>query len=74
MTMEERAREWDRKHTGHVTAVTDYSFEYVETEFDKKEQSFKEKKKYTVMKCYFFPNQKAFVIFDKFFVIIFIQS
>ena len=56
MTMEERAREWDRKHTGHVTAVTDYSFEYVETEFDKKEQSFKEKKKYTVMKSYFFQN------------------
>ena len=56
MTMEERAREWDRKHTGHVTAVTDYSFEYVETEFDKTEQSFKEKKKYTVTKSYFFSN------------------
>ena len=60
MTMEERTREWDRKHTGHVTAVTDYSFESVETEFAKKEQSFKEKKKYTVMKSYFFQIKNLF--------------
>ena len=48
------AAKWERSHTGHVTNITSYSFDFVEVEWDGKEQTFKEKKKYSVMKSYFF--------------------
>ena len=52
-TMEQRAREWCRNHTGHAEKITDYSFEFVEVRFSVKE-GFKETKRYVVMKSFFF--------------------
>ena len=44
--MNVEAAKWERSHTGHVTNITSYSFDFVEVEWDGKEQTFKEKKKY----------------------------
>ena len=51
--MEEYAKKWERQHTGYVSTVNEYSFEFVETAYNGKLQKFIEVKKYTVMKSYF---------------------
>ena len=56
--MNVEAAKWERSHTGHVTNITSYSFDFVEVEWDGEEQTFKEKKKYSVMKSYFFSPKK----------------
>ena len=51
--MEELARKYERKHEGHVTKITSYSFEF-ETVPNKEGKT----KKYVVMRSYFFKMQK----------------
>ena len=51
--MEELAREYERKHKGHVTKITNYSFEF-ETVPNKDGKV----EKYVVMRTYFFKMQK----------------
>lgn len=51
--MEELAREYERKHKGHVTKITSYSFEF-ETVPNKDGKV----EKYVVMRSYFFEMQK----------------
>ena len=46
--MEELARKYERKHAGHVTKITSYSFEF-ETVPNKEDRS----KRYVVMSSYF---------------------
>ena len=46
--MKELAKQYERQHVGHVTKITDYSFEF-ETPPDKNGNT----KKYVVMKSYF---------------------
>ena len=49
--MEQYAREYERKHCGRVTVITDYSFKF--EEFDPK-HPLEVKRTYWVMKSYFF--------------------
>lgn len=49
--MEELAREYERKHEGHITKITSYSFEF-ETVPNKEGKT----KKYVVMRSYFFKS------------------
>ena len=51
--MEELARKYERKHKGHVTKITSYSFEF-ETVPNKDGKV----EKYVVMSSYFFKMQK----------------
>ena len=51
--MKEYAKKWEKQHTGHVSNVNEYSFEFVETAYNGKLQKFIEVRKYTVMKSYF---------------------
>lgn len=51
--MEEYAKKWEKQHTGYISTVNEYSFEFVETSYNGKLQKFIEVKKYTVMKSYF---------------------
>ena len=51
--MEELARKYERKHEGHVTKITDYSFEF-ETVPNKDGKV----ERYVVMSSYFFKMQK----------------
>ena len=51
--MEELAREYERKHKGHVIKITNYSFEF-ETVPNKDGKV----EKYVVMQSYFFKMQK----------------
>lgn len=46
--MEELAMQYERQHAGHVTKISDYSFEF-ETPPDKNGNT----KKYVIMKSYF---------------------
>ena len=50
--MNVEAAKWERSHTGHVTNVTSYSFDFVEVEWDGKEQTCEGKRKCAVMKSY----------------------
>ena len=51
--MKEYAKKWERQHTGHVSTVNEYSFEFVETAYNGKLQKFIEVRKYIIMKSYF---------------------
>ena len=51
--MEEYAKKWERQHTGYVSTINEYSFEFVETDYNGKLQKVIEVRIYIVIKSYF---------------------